>query len=366
MKGSVFQMESEIPERYLRMTTAELEERVRTIKDTLGKDLFMPTHHYQKDEVAQFADVMGDSLELARICRENTEAKYFVFNGVHFMAETADILTHDHQKIYLPDLSAGCALADMANINQAKNAFDILTDTFNEALLPITYVNSTAEIKAFVGLKGGSCVTSGNARKVIQWALDQGKRVLFLPDQHLGRNIAFELGIPLSAMATYDPISKELYYDGDIDQIKIVLWKGHCTVHEKFHTTHIKRARENNPDVNVLVHPECEFDVVQEADYAGSTKYILKTISEAKPGSSWVIGTEMNLVNRIRTNYPKLNIESLNPLMCACLTMNRIDLPHLTWCLDKIMNGDTSNQISVEADIAHPAKDSLNRMLAIT
>ncbi|WP_353458061.1 quinolinate synthase NadA [Staphylococcus coagulans] len=355
-----------IPEHYLKMTQAELENHIQSIKDTLGDRLFMPTHHYQKDEVVQFADITGDSLELARICKANTQAEYFVFNGVHFMAETADILTDDHQDIYLPDLSAGCSMADMANIQQALHSYDVLTQQYHLDILPLTYVNSTAAIKKFVGEHGGSCVTSGNAKSVVKWALQQGKTILFLPDQHLGRNTAYELGVPLEHMAVWDPIKKQLDYDGRDDQLRIVLWKGHCSVHEKFHKAHIEIGREKNTEVNVLVHPECPFDVVQAADYAGSTRYIIDKIKNAPKGSSWLIGTEMNLVERLKKTYTDLHIESLNPLMCACLTMNRIDLPHLAWCLDKIMDGDRDQIIKVDQETAKYAKQSLDRMLSIT
>ncbi|MDT4052032.1 quinolinate synthase NadA [Staphylococcus arlettae] len=355
-----------LPEYYLQLSNQELEEKIWRIKEQLGSQLFMPTHHYQKDEVAQFADVMGDSLELARICRTNTEARYFVFNGVHFMAETADILTSEDQHIYLPDLSAGCSMADMANITQAQYGYHYLTEMLGDNILPLTYVNSTATIKQFVGEHGGSCVTSGNAATVIQWALDQGQRILFLPDQHLGRNTAYQLGVDLTEMAVWNPLTKKLEYDGDGDNIRVILWKGHCSVHEKFHVSHIKQARQRNPHVNVLVHPECTFDVVQTADYAGSTKYIIDKLNDAPQGSEWVIGTEMNLVERLKKQHPELNIRSLNPLMCACLTMNRIDLPHLAWCLDKIQQGDLSNRIAVDSNVAYSAKQALNRMLALT
>ncbi|PTI70273.1 quinolinate synthase NadA [Staphylococcus succinus] len=355
-----------LPEKYVNMSETELIDKIKAIKETLGSRLFMPTHHYQKDEVAQFADVMGDSLELARICKENTEAEYFIFNGVHFMAETADILTNDNQHIYLPDLSAGCSMADMANIEQALYGYKVLTERLGDDILPLTYVNSTAAIKKFVGENGGSCVTSGNADSVIQWALDQGSKILFLPDQHLGRNTAYKLGIDLDAMAVWNPITKELEYDGDEENISIILWKGHCSVHEKFYPAHVDHARERDPEVNVIVHPECTFEVVEKADYAGSTKYIIDTIKHAPKGSKWVIGTEMNLVHRLKQTYTDIEIQSLNPLMCSCLTMNRIDLPHLAWCLDKIQQGNHDNIIKVDAATTYYAKQSLERMLAIT
>ncbi|AKG72890.1 quinolinate synthase NadA [Salinicoccus halodurans] len=354
-----------IPEYYIKASNEELEDKIRKIKEEMGDRLFMPTHHYQKDEVAQFADVMGDSLQLARISKDNTKAEYIVFNGVHFMAETADILTDDNQTVYLPDLNAGCSMADMADIDQAILGYDRLTERLGTGILPVTYVNSTAAIKSFVGEKGGSCVTSGNAKKVIQWALDKGQRILFLPDQHLGRNTAYDLGVPLEHMAVWDPIHKKLEYEGDDEDLRIILWKGHCSVHEKFFPAHIDQVRKRKPDINVLVHPECPFEVVQKADYSGSTKYIIDMMESAPEGSQWAIGTEMNLVNRLRDTYTHLEIESLNPIMCPCLTMNRIDLPHLAWCLDKIVEGDAANVIKVDENTAHYAKTSLERMLEI-
>lgn len=366
MFNPILSVSKSIPEKYLQMSQEELENHIQAIKDKLGNRLFMPTHHYQKNEVVQFADITGDSLELARICKENTEAEYFVFNGVHFMAETADILTDDSQDIYLPDLSAGCSMADMANITQDLHGYDVLTEKFHLDILPLTYVNSTAAIKKFVREHGGSCVTSGNAKSVVDWALNQGKVILFLPDQHLGRNTAYDLGIPLEQMAVWDPIAKELIYEGDLEDLRIVLWKGHCSVHEKFHKAHIDMARERDPEINVIVHPECEFEVVQAADYAGSTRYIIETIKNAPKGSRWLIGTEMNLVNRLKETYTDITIDSLNPLMCSCLTMNRIDLPHLAWCLDKILDGNKDNIIKVDAETAKYAEESLDRMLSIT
>ncbi|WP_017547560.1 quinolinate synthase NadA [Salinicoccus carnicancri] len=354
-----------IPEYYIQAANEELEARIREIKKEMGDRLFMPTHHYQKDEVAQFADIMGDSLQLARISRDNKEAEHIVFNGVHFMAETADILTGDDQKVYLPDLNAGCSMADMADIDQAVLAYERLSARLEEGILPVTYVNSTAAIKSFVGEQGGSCVTSGNAKKVIKWALEQGRRILFLPDQHLGRNTAYDLGVPLEQMAVWDPIHKELEYEGNDEDLRIILWKGHCSVHEKFFPAHIDQIRQKKPDVNVLVHPECTFEVVQKADYSGSTKYIIDMLENAPAGSKWAIGTEMNLVSRLKDTYTHLEVESLNPIMCPCLTMNRIDLPHLAWCLDKVVQGDRANIIKVDDRTAHYSKVSLERMLSI-
>ena len=353
-----------IPEQYLKMSKQELEDRVREIKAQLGDDLFIPAHHYQKDEVVQFADAVGDSLELANICKAST-AKYIAFCGVHFMAETADMLTRDEQIVLLPDMRAGCSMADMANIHQVERCDQLLTTEYQIDCLPLTYVNSTASIKAFVGKKGGSCLTSGNAHKVVQHALQTNRVILFLPDQHLGRNTAYDLGVPLSAMAIYDPITERLEYEGDIAHIRVILWKGHCSVHEKFTIHNIEQVRQNHPDMNIIVHPECTFDVVQASDDSGSTRKILEVITQSNSGSKWAIGTEMNLVNRIIKENPDKEIISLNPFMCACLTMNRIDLPHLVWCLDNIVNKQYANQITVDQDTTHMALKALSKMLEL-
>lgn len=352
----------QIPEQYLHMSKETLEARVTEVKSLLGNDLFIPCHHYQKDEVVQFADAIGDSLELANICKTNT-AKYIAFCGVHFMAETADMLTNDDQIVLLPDLRAGCSMADMANIHQVERCDAYLKSAFNIDCLPLTYVNSTAAIKAFVGRKDGACLTSGNAHKVVSWALAQDEIILFLPDQHLGRNTAYDLGVPLEQMAIYDPIQNKLEYDGDMSDLRIILWKGHCSVHEKFTVQNIAQVRKQHPDMRIIVHPECTFEVVQQSDDAGSTRKILEEITNAAPGSKWAIGTEMNLVNRIIKHNPDKEIISLNPFMCACLTMNRIDLPHLVWCLDKIIDHNFENQITVNQETTTYALKALEKML---
>ena len=353
---------AQLPEKYRTMTTEELTARVKEVKAQLGSDLFIPAHHYQKDEVVQFADMTGDSLELANFSRDN-HAKYIVFCGVHFMAETADMLTSDEQIVLLPDLRAGCSMADMANIHQVERCDNYLQEQYNIDVLPLTYVNSTAAIKAFVGRKNGACLTSGNAHKMVSWALEQNQVILFLPDQHLGRNTAYDLGIPLEQMAVYDPVQQRLEYEGDISDLRIILWKGHCSVHEKFTVSNIDHIRQTEPDRRIIVHPECSFDVVQQSDDNGSTRKIIQTIAAAAPGTKWAIGTEMNLVNRLIKDHPDLDIVSLNPYMCACLTMNRIDLPHFVWCLDKILEDDYSNQITVDSETTQYALKALNKML---
>lgn len=352
-----------IPDKYKQMSTEELENRVREVKARLGKRLFIPGHHYQKDEVIKFADVKGDSLVLAQLSAQNKSAEFIAFCGVHFMAETADILTTADQKVFLPDMRAGCSMADMADIHQTERAWEILMDTFGDTVLPLTYINSTAAIKAFVGEHGGATVTSSNAEKMVSWAFRQKERILFLPDQHLGRNTAFNLGVPLDRMAVWDPIQNKLLYEGQVDDVKVILWKGHCSVHENFTVANVQKVRDEHPEMKVIVHPECSYEVVALSDMAGSTNYIIKAIENAEPGSSWAIGTEHNLVKRIIQEHPDKHIISLNPYMCSCLTMNRIDLPHLAWNLESIEKGETHHIIKVEQEVAEKAKLALDRML---
>jgi quinolinate synthase len=355
--------EGQLPEKYRNMSIADMEKRVVEIKENFGERLYIPGHHYQKDEVIQFADTTGDSLQLAQQSAANTKAEYIVFCGVHFMAETADILTNENQTVILPDMRAGCSMADMADIHQTERAWIKLTSLFGDTILPLTYVNSTAAIKAFCGRNGGATVTSSNAKGMVSWAFSQKERIFFLPDQHLGRNTAFELGVDLDEMAVWDPHTDELEYKGDVENIKVILWKGHCSVHENFTVQNIHDLRKKDPEMNIIVHPECSRDVVALSDYAGSTKYIIDTISQAPPGSKWAIGTEMNLVKRIIHQHPDKDIVSLNPHMCPCLTMNRIDLPHLLWSLEALENNEVRNVIKVDSTIAENAILALNRML---
>ncbi|MBE3569160.1 MAG: quinolinate synthase NadA [Bacillales bacterium] len=355
-----------IPEHYNKLTNEEMEDRVRELKNRLGKRLFIPGHHYQRDEVIQFADAIGDSFKLARISANNKEAEYIVFCGVHFMAETADILTAPDQKVILPDRKAGCSMADMADIHQTERAWNKLQNWFGDTVLPLTYVNSTAEIKAFVGRNGGATVTSSNAHKILKWGFSQKERILFLPDQHLGRNTAYDLGVDLHQMALWDPLADELDYEGDLNDVKVILWKGHCSVHENFTIYNVREVRKTYPDINIIVHPECRREVVEAADSSGSTNYIIQTIENAAPGTSWAIGTEMNLVSRLIKQHPDKHIISLNPHFCPCMTMNRIDLPHLLWSLESIDKGDPINQIKVSEQVAAEAKLALERMLALS
>ncbi|WP_028402923.1 quinolinate synthase NadA [Ectobacillus panaciterrae] len=354
-----------LPERYSTMSREEMEARVREIKERFGDQLFIPGHHYQKDEVVIFSDATGDSLQLAQVAAQNTKAKYIVFCGVHFMAETADILTTDEQVVVLPDMRAGCSMADMADIEQTERAWPKLHELFGDTILPLTYVNSTAAIKAFCGRNGGATVTSSNAKAMVAWAFTQKERIFFLPDQHLGRNTAYDLGVPLEHMAVWDPQTDTLEYEGNIEDIKVILWKGHCSVHQNFTVKNIENVRKNHPDMKIIVHPECCREVVAASDDAGSTKYIIEAIENAPAGSKWAIGTEMNLVKRIIDQHPDKHIVSLNPYMCPCLTMNRIDLPHLLWALESLENGEEVNVIQVNQKIAEEALLALDRMLAL-
>lgn len=352
-----------MPEHYKRLSVEEMEQRVRDIKQRFGSRLLIPGHHYQKDEVIQFADITGDSLQLAQ---RITDAEFIVFCGVHFMAETADMLSSPSQVVVLPDMRAGCSMADMANMQQTEVAWERLQAVYGDTIIPLTYVNSSAEIKAFVGRHGGATVTSSNAKEVLAWAFKQKERILFLPDQHLGRNTAYDLGIPLHDMALWDPELRELVTDReDVQAIQVILWKGHCSVHEKFTVDNIRSVRERDPEIQIIVHPECSREVVALSDYAGSTKYIIDTINAAEPGTKWAIGTEMNLVNRIIHTHPDKQIESLNPNMCPCLTMNRIDLPHLLWSLEQIDQGKPVGIITVPESIKVDAVKALDRMLQI-
>ncbi len=364
----ILEIESDVslPERYSTLSVQEMEQRVREIKNNFGSRLFIPGHHYQKDEVIQFADARGDSLKLAQICADMPDAEYIVFCGVHFMAETADMLTKRNQKVILPDLRAGCSMADMADIDQTEKGWEKMQAIWGDTILPLTYVNSTAAIKGFVGKHGGACVTSGNVKKMLEWAFTQKERILFLPDQHLGRNTAYDLGVPLEHMAVYAPLTQSFEYEGEWEDVKVILWKGHCSVHEKFNVQHVENLRKQDPEINIIVHPECTFDVVQASDYAGSTNYIIETIKNAPAGTKWAIGTEMNLVNRIIDEHSDKEIVSLNPFMCPCLTMNRIDLPHLLWSLEKLEKGEVVNHITVSEEVTKNAVLSLERMLELS
>jgi quinolinate synthase len=346
----------------------DLVERAQQAKTALGGNVFILGHHYQRDEVIQFADVTGDSFKLAREAAARPEAAYIVFCGVHFMAESADILTADHQKVVLPDLSAGCSLADMAAISQVEDAWDVLSDLrAAEGTIPITYMNSSAAIKAFTGLHGGAVCTSSNAKRALEWAFEQGQRVLFLPDQHLGRNTAvLEMGMTLDECVLFDPHKPDGGLTREqLERARMILWRGHCSVHGRFTPASVDDVRERVPGVHVIAHPECQHEVVLKADAIGSTEKIIKTIEAAPAGSAWAVGTELNLVRRLAAENPDKRVMFLDQTVCYCSTMNRIDLPHLVWALEQLVEGRVVNQIVVDDDTAHWARVALDRMLAL-
>lgn len=357
---------SQLPEVYRNLSSEELDERILRAKQQLGQDLVILGHHYQRDDVIQYADFRGDSLKLARIGAQQRDAKYIVFCGVHFMAETADTLAAEGQMVILPDMRAGCSMADMADIEDVEEAWEILQEQFGDTIIPVTYVNSTAAIKAFVGRHGGTTCTSSNAKQVLEWAFSRKKRILFLPDQHLGRNTAYEMGIPLEQMIIWNPGTGQMEdVKGEMGEVRMILWKGHCSVHQKFTPEQVHRVRERDPQMKVIVHPECCFEVVQLADFSGSTEYIIKTISSAPAGSRWAVGTEVNLVQRLAQEHPDQHIVLLSATMCPCLTMNRIDRPHLLWALESILEGHPIHHITVDDETKYWSKVALDRMLAV-
>jgi quinolinate synthase len=346
----------------------DLVARAEAARATLGDRAFVLGHHYQRDEVIRFADVTGDSFKLAQRAAARPEAEFVVFCGVHFMAESADILTGDHQQVVLPDLAAGCSMADMAHISQVEDAWDVLADAgVAQDVVPVSYMNSTAAIKAFTGRHGGTICTSSNARTALEWAFDQRSKVLFLPDQHLGRNTAvLELGLSLDECVLYDPhkpgggLTRE-----QLRKARMILWRGHCSVHGRFSAQNVADVRERIPGVQVLVHPECRHDVVTAADLVGSTEFIIQALDAAEPGSAWAVGTELNLVRRLAARHPDKQITFLERTVCFCSTMNRIDLPHLVWSLEQLAAGRVVNRIVVDPDVAHWARVALDQMLAL-
>ena len=353
-----------LPTKYSALTEEETADAIRQRKEELGSQVVILGHHYQQDEVIQFADFTGDSLKLSQLGAQQKDAQYIVFCGVHFMAESADILTSDRVTVILPDLSAGCSMADMAEIDQLEDAWDFIVEECGQHLVPITYVNSAASIKAFCGGHGGACCTSSNASKILEWAYQQGDKVIFLPDQHLGRNTAYTLGIDLDQMVVYDP---QLAGGGlTMDQVqsaKVFLWKGNCSVHGLFTPAQCDDIRRIDPEYKILVHPECSWEVVQKADLAGSTEFIIKTVRESAAGSKWAIGTEIHLVNRLVQNHPDKAIRSLAGIQCLCTTMYRVDLKHLLWALDELAVGRVVNPIKVDPQTRRLAVIALQRML---
>ncbi len=344
--------------------------RARAARAALGDRAFVLGHHYQRDEVIQFADITGDSFKLAREAAARPGAEFVVFCGVHFMAESADILTSADQKVVLPDLAAGCSMADMATYNQVEQCWDALEDLgLAEQVVPVTYMNSSADIKAFTGRHGGTVCTSSNARRALTWALGRGSKVLFLPDQHLGRNTAvLELGLSLDDCVVWDPHAPGDTGGLTADQLRaatIILWRGHCSVHGRFSPACVADVRARIPGVNVLVHPECQHEVVLGADHIGSTEKIIATIEDAPAGSAWAVGTELNLVQRLAASNPDKTVVFLDKTVCYCSTMNRIDLPHLVWTLESLADGRLVNQITVDDQTAGEARAALDQMLAL-
>ena len=364
----MLRLQRPLHERYTDATPDELADRVRAAKAALGSRVFILGHHYQRDEVIQFADARGDSYRLSVLAQEHPEADYIIFCGVHFMAESADILTAAHQQVILPDLNAGCSMADMADIDEVEEAWEALGQVIDvERLVPITYMNSSAALKAFVGRQGGAVCTSTNARAVIQWALAKGDKLLFFPDQHLGRNTGFALGYDDAAMRVWDP-RRDLggLAEADCKEATFLLWKGHCSVHQRFRPEHVAAFRAQHPGGLVVAHPECSRDVCKIADHVGSTDFIIRTVEQAPPGTAFGIGTEIHLVNRLAHEHPDKTVVTLDPLVCPCSTMSRIDLPHLAWVLDHLVDGKVVNQITVDDETAEWARVALQRMLDIT
>jgi quinolinate synthase len=364
-----------LPENYLGLSDAEMDVRIAAARAKLGKRLVILGHHYQRDEVIKFADYTGDSFRLARQIANRPEADYIVFCGVHFMAESADVIGAPHQQVILPDLAAGCSMADMAAPDQLETCWEELTlmgvtggsRAPSNGVVPVTYINSAASIKAFVGERGGTVCTSSNAAAALQWAFERGDKVLFLPDQHLGRNTAYKMGIPLDEMVVWDPSEIFGGVDPDaLDRARMILWKGHCSVHVRFSAAQIASVRRQHPGIRVIVHPEVPWDVVQAADDSGSTEYIIKTVKNSSSGSIWAVGTEVHLVNRLAQDVaPDRRVVSLDQFGCLCSTMFRVSPNHLLWILEELVEGRVHNRITVPDDQKHWTKVALDRMLSI-
>jgi len=365
-----------LPERYSGADAADLARRIADAKDQLGSRLLILGHHYQRDEVMRFADARGDSFGLSRIAAQRRDAEYVVFCGVHFMAESADVLTGPEQQVILPDLNAGCSMADMADVDSVEEAWETLARVTDvERVVPITYMNSAAALKAFVGRHGGAVCTSSNAAAVLRWALGdpssgqgaRGEKVLFFPDQHLGRNTGYALGYGAPDMAVWDPrLPEGGLEEADVKEASLLLWKGHCSVHQRFRPEHVEAFRAEHPDGLVVVHPECAHEVVELADLVGSTDRIIRAVQEAPSGTTIGVATEIHLVKRLADEHPDKPVVSLDPLVCPCSTMFRIDAAHLCWVLESLLDGVVVNRITVDAETAHWARQALERMLAIT
>lgn len=363
---------------YKSLPNEELSQRIEAVRRELGPKLLILGHHYQQDEVIRHADLSGDSYQLSQLAASSQDCRYIVFCGVHFMAETADILANRPEKlserngervtVVLPDMAAGCSMADMAAIDQVQAAWDDLGQVIDtEDLTPVTYINSAASLKAFCGQHGGIVCTSSNAKAVLEWSFAKSKRVFFFPDQHLGRNTALKMGITNEQMPIWDPYAGELggHTEEAIAASKVVLWKGHCSVHQMFRQEHVELYRKNHPGIKILVHPECPQEVNDLADVSGSTSKIIDTVRKAPPGTKWAIGTELHLVNRLKQEHPEQEIHFLSPVVCMCATMYRIDLAHLCWGLENLAAGKVVNQIEVDPEVAKWSLVALERMLDV-
>jgi quinolinate synthase len=361
----MLRLQAPLPDRYTLATPDEIDGWIDTAKGALGERLMILGHHYQRPEVIKWADARGDSFKLARLAADNDVATDIVFCGVHFMAESADVLTGDHQRVVLPDLNAGCSMADMADIDQVEEAWEALAAVTDvDRIVPITYMNSSAALKAFVGEHGGAVCTSSNAAAILDWALARGEKVLFFPDQHLGRNTAYDMGYREDDMRVWNP-RHELggLEERDVKGATFLLWKGHCSVHQRFRPEHIEAFRAEHPDGQVIVHPECAHEVVELADRVGSTERILEWVDAAPAGTVLGIGTEIHMVQRMDEEHADKTVLSLDPLICPCSTMVRIDGPHLAWCLEALTRGELVNQIVVDDHTAEWARVALQRML---
>jgi quinolinate synthase len=362
-----------IPRRYALMDGEELDQRISAARTELGQKLVILGHHYQRDEIIRYADARGDSFKLAQFAGQHPEADYIVFCGVHFMAESADILSGAHQQVILPNPAAGCSMADMANISEVEECWESLADLFQDEesgelapVIPVTYMNSAANLKAFCGRNGGIVCTSSNAPQVLRWAFERGRRVLFFPDEHLGRNTALQLGIPVEQLVVWN---QRLDFGGITDDevlhsARVILWKGWCSTHQRFSASQIAEARSRYPGVRVVVHPECTHETVEAADLNGSTEYIIKVIEESPKGTVWAVGTEINLVKRLAVEHPDKTIFCLDPVVCPCSTMYRIHPAYLAWVMEELVLGRVVNRVSVDASTAKWAKVALERMLA--
>src|SRR5580765_4067859 len=367
-KGHISERQA-LPERYLGLSDEEMNRRIAAARAILGRRLVILGHHYQRDEVIAFADYTGDSDRLAGQVSQHPDAEFIVFCGVHFMAESADVLSGAHQQVILPDLAAGCSMADMAAPDQLEQCWADLEQMLGDStIIPVTYINSAASIKAFCGEHGGVVCTSSNAAATLKWAWDRGEKILFLPDQHLGRNTAYKMGVPLDQMVVWDP--NEIWGGLEPDAVKqarIILWKGHCSVHARFTARQIEHMRAQHPGIRVIVHPEVPWDVVQAADDAGSTEYIIKTVSDSPVGSTWAVGTEIHLVNRLASQVqPDRTVLSLDQFGCLCSTMFRVSPNHLLWVLEGLVAGEVHNRIVVPDAQKHWTKVALDRMLSIS